>query len=853
MNRVLNPTILGIRLSMLLRMYAWRLRRNTAQELLAAGGIAVGVALVFGVLLANASLTGSAEQLVHSIAGGATLQMTARSEAGMPEALARRASRVAGVRVAAPVLRRNVELVGPRGKSSVRLVGVTPQLVELGGSATQNLGAGAELIAGGVGLPSHLAEAIGARPGHRVEMEVAGRQRSVLVRVVLGPSTIGAVAESSIAVALLPAAQRMLGQPRRVSQVLIEPRPGRAALALAGLRRLAAGRIGVSSSEHELSLLKATAKPSEQATTMFAALGGMVGFLLTFAAMLLTTPERRRHIADLRMQGYDWRQALLIVAFEATLLGSVASIVGIAIGYVLSDAFFGGVPVYLAFAFPVGSQQVLTPGSVLLAFAAGVLATLLASAQVALDLTQGRARDAVLRARGASEAALHGRFEILFGALGLGLVLLVTAMVLISPRLTLLGGVLLAVATFVLIPFVFALSAWALDGLGEHLSGSAHVLAARELRATPVRSIALAGVAGLAVFGSVAVGGARGDLIRGLDTATVQFFSSAQVWVTTGMNDLTTTSFRPGDAVRKIAKLPFVKSVRVYQGGLLDVGRRRLWIRARPPGDSVILQRSQMVKGSYEQATRLIRGGGYAAVSEGFASERGLRVGSSFTLPTPSGAARLAVAAVTTNAGWPPGAITLSTADYSRWWHSRQPAALEVSTKGPITPAAAARKVRAALADNPALSVQSVQERDAQFERNARQGLHSLSQISTLLLVAAALAVAAALSASIWQRRPRLASLKVQGFDRRQLWRALLLESAIVLGAGCLVGAVLGVYGHALAARELRLTTGFPAPFTLSELQLLLTLASVAGIAMVVIAVPGLAAARVPVRASFQE
>jgi putative ABC transport system permease protein len=80
-----------------------------------------------------------------------------------------------------------------------------------------------------------------------------------------------------------------------------------------------------------------------------------------------------------------------------------------------------------------------------------------------------------------------------------------------------------------------------------------------------------------------------------------------------------------------------------------------------------------------------------------------------------------------------------------------------------------------------------------------------------------------------------------------------LLESAIVLGVGCVTGAIFGVYGHALASRALLLTTGFPAPFSLGSLRIFVTLGLVAGIAMVVIAVPGLLAARVPARASFQE
>ena len=42
------------------------------------------------------------------------------------------------------------------------------------------------------------------------------------------------------------------------------------------------------------------------------------------------------------------------------------------------------------------------------------------------------------------------------------------------------------------------------------------------------------------------------------------------------------------------------------------------------------------------------------------------------------------------------------------------------------------------------------------------------------------------------------------------LWRALLLESAILLGARLLVGALFGLYGQLLLSRALSLVTGFP-------------------------------------------
>jgi putative ABC transport system permease protein len=149
--------------------------------------------------------------------------------------------------------------------------------------------------------------------------------------------------------------------------------------------------------------------------------------------------------------------------------------------------------------------------------------------------------------------------------------------------------------------------------------------------------------------------------------------------------------------------------------------------------------------------------------------------------------------------------------------------------------------------------VQSFQERQRQYAADSRQGLYALSEIATLLLIAAGLAVASALSAAIWQRRARLASLKIQGYGTAQLWRALVLESAVVLGIGCGIGALAGIYGHALASRWLRLATGFPAPFAAGLGGVLWTFALIAITAIAVITLPGLAAARAPARTSLQE
>jgi len=852
--RRLGPTIVGLRPSTLIFLYGWRLTRHTIQELLAGLGIAIGVALFFGVLVASTSITSSAGQIIHAVTGSARLQLVARSSEGFDERLARRAGQLPGVRVAAPILRANAAIIGPAGRESIQLIGVTPRQIALKGTATRNLGAGSLLIAGGLGLPSGVASQIGAQAGEKVTVLINGNADMVPVRAVLGSQTVGALADSPIAVALLPVVQRLSGNARRVTEVYIVPAPGADRRVEAELRRLAAGRLNVEPAEHELTVLKATAAPTSQSTTLFAAISTMIGFLLALNAMLLTVPERRRFAADLRTQGYTPRQIILILASQATLLGTVASCVGVAMGDVLSRTLFHQVPSYLTLAFPIGTRPVIPVVLVLLAIGCGVLATLLASLPpILLDLRPGRPVDAVLHETGEAGQRV-GRLAVLgSGVAGALLLVAITTLVLVIPRLTVIGGVLLAFTVICLIPFVFVATVRALSPASESLRRSMLPLAVLELDATATRSIALTCVTALAIYGAIAVGGARTDLVRGLDHAIVEYLDTADVWVTTSDNFLTSESFTAGRAPSEILNAPGIASVRTYQGALLDVGARRLWIRARPASDRTLIQASQLLKGNLTRATSLIRKGGWAAISNGIAEERHLHIGEAFTLPTPSGAMPLRVAAITNNVGWPPGAITINTSDYSHYWQTVNPTALEVNLKPGVSPLAGKHAVEHALGRRPGLLVQTYGERKARYQESARQGLKSLNQISTLLVLAAILAIAFALSTIIWQRREHLASLKAQGYDSSQLLRALLLEGTILLSIGCLDGAVLGVYGHVLASRWLKLTTGFPTAFSVGGSQILLTLVIVIGVPLAVIALPGLAAARVPPGASFQE
>ena len=852
--RVINPKILGVRLSMFLFLYRRRVRAHPIQELLAGGGVAIGVALVFGVLLANASLTSSASELVHGLAGQATLQVSARSSQGFTFRLAETAGELPGVLVGSPLLRENVTLIGPHGRQqAVQLIGATASLEELGGVSTQDLGAANVLRSGGVGLPADVMSALGEHIGETVRVAANGAVAPVTVRAELQGRGLSSVSASPVAVAVLRLAQKLAQAPGRVSELLIETRPGAEGKVRRELARVVGGRADVRSADAELSLLSEATKPNRELTSLFTAVAVMIGFLLAASAILLTVPERRRAMAELRIQGYDRKQLLVLLGLHALILGVAASLLGVGVGAVISKLFFQRVPAFLSAAFPLGTQEVVRWSTVALAIAAGVIATGAASLVAMVELRGSAPADAALREVAVNSEVVKTQTIRRLGCCGAALSVLVSVLALAVPRLTIVAGVGLALATVMLVPAAFATVSQRLPWVGGRVRSSVVFVALAELRGTTTRGVALAGIVGLAVYGIVAIGGAREDLLRGISDATDQYFSSAQVWVTSGRDVFDTNNFAASEPAAALAGVPGVASVRVYQGGLLDVGRRRMWVRARPAGDSIMFEVSQLLHGNYRQATRLIRQGGWAAISSGLAEERHAHVGGQISIPTPSGAERVGVAAIVTNSGWPPGAITLSSSDYRRWWQSTDGAALEVNLSASVSPREGRRKVQAALARYPGLEVRTAGERIALSESSAHQGLRTLAEISTLLLIAAALAVAAALSAAIWQRRARLATLKIQGYGRGALWRAVLLESAITIAVGALLGAAVGILGHALASRFLESSPGFPAPFSLDGSQVLETLVLLSALALAVIAIPGGAATGVSPTTIFQE
>jgi len=833
-----------MRPSNLIRFYFQRLRARVVQELFAVLGIAVGVALLFASQVANTSLSGSVDQLTAGIVGRARLQLVARDPQGFDETMLGEVQRLAGVLRAAPVLDVNANVIGPTGRQAVDFVGTDPRLVHLGGSLLRHFTAAQLAHQDALGLPAPLAEKIGVDTLSPVTLQVGATSTRALVGVVLEPTDIGALVHSPIVVAPLAYAQTLAGMQARITRVLVQPQPGRDREVQAELTRLAGGTIDVRPADFDARVFAQAEGPNSQSLELFSALSALVGFLFAFNAMLLTAPQRRDLVAALRLDGYTPWEIIEVLLFDALLLGVVGSIGGLLLGDVLSHSLLQANPGYLAFAFPVGSQRIVTWQCVAIAVCGGLLAACIGVLNPLRDIFARRPR---ISAAQRSPARIGSAWLLGSGFACLAVTTVVVLAGIGSVQVAVLGFVSLLAGLLLLLPPLLGGVLAVFDRIQQPIVGAAPHIALAELRSssTRVRSLAIAATGAIAVFGSVAIEGAQRNLQSGLSQAAGDLNLVTSLWVAPSgiASTLATIPFR-GTEASALARLSSVRSVSVYRGAFLNIENHRALVIAPPRTGVEPIPPTQLVSGNLQLATARIRQHGWITISRTIADEYRLHVGGSFVLPTPR-PSLFRVAAITTNFGWPPGAIVLNAEDYARAWGSEDPSAYQVDLKPGVSPSQGRSEVQQALGARSALVVQTAQQREENDRATQRQGLARLSEISTLVLIAAVLAMAAAMGAMIWQRRPRLASMKVDGFSRGELWRALLYESALLLGAGCSIGAIFGLYGQLLLSHALISVTGFPVVISVGALIAVSSFALVTATATAIIAVPGYLAARV--------
>lgn len=827
-----------------LRISRARLRERSVvvQELFAVLGIAIGVALLFASQVASQSIDGSVRQLTKQIVGGTQYQLDARGSNGFPERVVAEVRAMPGVRAALPLLEQQATVIGPSGQASVDLLGVDPRFATLGGPLLRRFSARQLAHQRAIALPAPLADSIGAGALQAVKLQIGASVLETLVGATLGKREVGGLYNSQVALAPVAYAQRLSGLMGRVTRVFVQVQKGRNAEVAASLQRFARREhLNAEPADFDAKLFYVASASAQQSESLFSAISAVVGFVFAFCAMLLTVPERRRLIAAMRRRGSTRIMTLQVLVLDALVIGAVACLLGLLLGQVLSVDLFHTSPGYLAFAFPVGSQRVVTAATIAEAVAAGMVAALVG---VLAPLRDVLARP--LRSQTAAERSPRGwnGFRVATGFICLAIT---TLILLLRPQSAVVAVITLVVAATALLPFLFSAIVGAFDYAQRPFHATSTILAVAELRepATRVRSLAVAATGAIAVLGSVAIAGAQHNLQAGLDRTAAEWNQVSALWVSPSgvANTLGTTAF-PASVATKLTLLPGVSSVRIYRGGFLNLGDRRVWMIAPSRNASQPIPAGQLTVGDIATTNERLRGQGWAVVSEAIAHEMHLHIGGLFTLPSPD-PTTFRLAGLSTNGGWPPGAIIINSEDYAHAWGSTAASALNIDLASGITVAAGRAQVAQALGPDSGMAIQTATERERQWKTISHQGLARLTQISTLVLIAAILAMAGVMASMIWQRRERIAYKRRLGFTRGLLWRALFFESAVLLSSGCLIGAVFGLYGQLVISHALATVTGFPITISVGPFNAIFSFSVVSATALAIVAIPGYLAVRV--------
>jgi putative ABC transport system permease protein len=811
---------------------------SLVQECFAVVGVAVGVALLFASQVASTSLTHAVAQLNTQLVGSAQLQLKARGYEGVPEEVVEQVRRAPGVTSALPILERQANLLGSRAERPVDLIGVEPNGLKTAGPLLRKFSPRQLAAAKAIAIPSPLANEIGTGSLQTVRLQLGAHYIETVVGATLAEEDIGVLEHSPITVTSLRYAQQLTGAPGRITRIFIHYESRRVRQATHALTGIAdRWNVNLRPGTYESRVFAVAIGPETKSEMLFSVIAALVGFTFAFDAMLITVPARRRLIADMRPHGVGATVTVLLI--DAAAIGIAACILGLALGDLLSITLFNATPGYLTYAFPIGSGRIVTWSAVALAVGAGMGASVLG---VLWPMREPRDPDEQ------HESVLNRRrVRTALAATGLLCLALTTYTLIGDARAAVIGNIALVLALLCLLPLLFDAAVAIFVRLSVTLNDEVSGNAAEKLEnpQTYVRYLAIAGTAALAVFGTVEFGGVQANLTSGLHAFARGFDGSSQLWVMpSGESSLQTTV--PFEAVntRTLAALPGVRHLSVYRGSYLDWNQRRLWVLAPAGSIEHPIPASQVRTGALRIATARVRTGGWVVLSEGVVAEHHLHIGEPFVLPSPR-PTTLRLAAVTTNLGWPPGAIIMNAADYARAWSSPAPSAYQITTTAGTSSDTERVLVERALRGVGALSVETSGERESRQFAEAAQGLSRLTQIRKLIFIAAVLAVVGAMGALIWSRRDNFAALKCHGLAEGRLWGSLLCESAVILIVGCTIGAVFGLYAQLLGSHFLSAVTGFPIVFGMEGIAAIRSFVVVTVATLAVLAVPGYLVVRV--------
>ncbi|MCB0076054.1 MAG: ABC transporter permease [Anaerolineales bacterium] len=759
--------------------------RRPLQSLLVVLGIALGVAVIVAIDLANGSASRAFELSTDAVAGRATHQIVG-GPTGLPPSLYVELRRELALREVAPVVSEYVA-IDELGNRPIRLLGIDPFSEApfrsyLGSSEGGDLSLDSLTTfltePGAIFLSRAVAEQNGLAIGDRLTMTISGRTEEVALAGLLDPSDeLSRRALDSLALADIATAQELLRTDRLTTIDLILDDSQVAAVEAvlpqgARLQTPAArsNTIAQLSSAFALNL------------TALSLLALVVGIFLIYNTVTFSVVQRRPLFGTLRALGVTRRELFGMILLEALLLGMVGSALGLLLG-----AFLGRGAVRLVtqtindLYFVVNVEGVeLLPAALLKGALIGMVAALLAAMPPAWEASVVPPALALRRSEIEQRAAALvrplagvGLALLLFGAVALWWPTPSIVVAFVGLFAIVIGAALLTPLVTVGAMRLFAPLLAPLGLLGR--------LAPRDI----VRSLSRTSVAIAALMVAVSV-------IIGVGVMIGSFRNTVTTWLATTLRADIYITVPSLSATRLESNLPpdIAVQLAALEGVAAVTSSRESVARSPQLGQIRLVAVTDDVsqggrqfkwrEGSEADAWARLQAGEGLFISESFAFRHGLTRADSLTLESPQGERTFPLLGEFYDYSSDQGIVLMGYDAYRQLYDDPWLTATAAFVEPNVDVDALVAEARQRIQSEELLLIQSnAGLRDgalAVFDRT----FAITGALRLLATIVAFIGVLAALMALQLERARTLGTLRALGMTQRQLWQVTMLETGLM-------------------------------------------------------------------------
>lgn len=753
---------------MIVRLLYRELRARPWQTLASMIGIAMGVAVVVAVQVANDSVERGFQLSNEALSGRATHELTGGPR-GFDEQIYLTLRRNGGLTRAAPMVNATAKTVEDE---RLQIVGIDPFVdSELRAGVDAAVQLDAALFASELPVLMHptRAQAMGLALADRFQIRVHGQLRSVtLVGHLPNNVAMRSWLLTDISVAQDLAGRR--GLLDRVDVILDSPQQ------LKALQQMLPPGVNLASSQSRSKVQKEMTRALETNLTALSLLALVIGMFLVYNATSFSVLRRRRQIGLVRALGVTAREVFVMVLAEAVLLGVLASIVGVVTGLVLADVllefltrtindlYFRVEVTRLEFNLPLLAAIVVL----------GTVASVLAAMAPAFEATFTEPRAAMLRSD-LERNALKLSHRI--GWLGLAVVALGVFVVVVGGQglVPAFAGLFLIIAgSALLVPAAVSPLTRLFAKPARLVAGHSGVMAVRNID----RGRSRTGVALAALVVAVSATSGVGLMIGNFRTSVSDWLAgylTADVYVA---------------ATEELGReLPpqFIERAGAIDGvEAIDLGR---WTRLRMAQEQTLMfaldtteprfTRYRLIQGDSENLfARFQRG--EVLVTEALAYKRKIKPGQQLTLPTEQGPLQFTVAGVYRDYGSDSGVVLMDGDIYRTYWNDQTRTSMALYLEPGVDDVAVSEKLQTFTELPDAISVFSNKSLQ-QESLNVFDRTFAVTRVLRLLaIIIAVVGIVSALTAIQTERLRQSALLRAIGMTQGQITSMSLLEAAVM-------------------------------------------------------------------------